>query len=88
MAPQPTEARPRLSTQAAATPTATKPPPVPTTIPDSAAAPCRPGQIKGNRDSHIYHLPGQQNYARTRADVVCFNTEAEAQAAGFRKALR
>lgn len=60
-------------------------------IPPGAAvgsAPCQPGQIKGNRTSHIFHLPSQRDYERTKDNVTCFNTEAEAQAAGFRRAER
>jgi len=43
--------------------------------------------IKGNRGSHgwIYHLPGMPYYEQTRAEQV-FCTEAEAQAAGYRRA--
>ncbi len=66
------------------------PSPAPTGSPQrsavAASAPCQPGQIKGNRSSGIYHLPGQASYARTRANVACFDTEAQAQAAGFRRA--
>ncbi len=51
-----------------------------------AARPCRPGQIKGNRNSRIYHPPTDQHYARTYANVQCFDTEADAAAAGFRRA--
>jgi hypothetical protein len=61
--------------------------PIPTAV-DVGAAPCQPGQIKGNRNSKIYHMPGQRDYARTYANVECFNTEAEAIAAGYRKAKR
>lgn len=49
--------------------------------------------IKGNisqRGERIYHLPGQRNYADTRIDPArgerLFCSEAEAQAAGWRKA--
>lgn len=45
--------------------------------------------IKGNQSSggeKIYHLPGQSSYERTDADET-FATEAEAQAAGYRRAL-
>ena len=47
------------------------------------------GKIKGNISSasRIYHLPGGAFYKRTAAEA-CFNTEAEAQAAGFRKSRR
>ncbi|MHA6262766.1 thermonuclease family protein [Arenibacterium sp. CAU 1754] len=51
--------------------------------------------IKGNissRDERIYHLPGQENYARTRISPRkgerWFCTEAEARAAGWRRAAR
>ncbi len=40
--------------------------------------------IKGNLSSHIYHLPGQRYYSRTKPEF-CFATEAAARAAGFRK---
>lgn len=47
------------------------------------------GVIKGNRNSRIYHLPGQQSYNKISAkNVVYFNTVAEAQAAGYRPAKR
>ncbi|HLC44372.1 MAG: hypothetical protein A2722_03910 [Candidatus Doudnabacteria bacterium RIFCSPHIGHO2_01_FULL_50_11] len=44
------------------------------------------GKIKGNISSSgkIYHMPGGAFYTRTQAEA-CFTTEAEAQAAGFRK---
>ena len=47
------------------------------------------GKIKGNISSSdkIYHLPGGSFYNRTNAEM-CFNTEAEAKAAGFRKSSR
>ena len=44
--------------------------------------------IKGNRSrrgSWIYHLPGMPYYGQTRAEEM-FCTEAEAQAAGYRRA--
>lgn len=51
--------------------------------------------IKGNigtSGKHIYHLPGQRDYAATRISPAkgeaWFCTEAEAQRAGFRKARR
>jgi micrococcal nuclease len=46
------------------------------------------GQIKANRNSMIYHVPGGDWYARTRKNVTCFDTEEQAQAAGFRKSKR
>jgi hypothetical protein len=54
----------------------------------TASAPCRQGQIKANETSGIYHVPGGALYARTTSKVRCFDTEAEAQAAGFRKSIR
>lgn len=50
--------------------------------------PCQVDQIKGNRNSMIYHMPKQRDYARTRENVECFNSEEEASAAGYRKAER
>jgi len=46
-------------------------------------------KIKGNisSSSRIYHVPGGAFYERTQPEM-CFNTEAEAQAAGFRKSSR
>lgn len=52
----------------------------------SDSAPCTIGQIKGNRNSRIYHVPGGGSYAQTRANVACFDTEADAQADGYRRA--
>ena len=47
------------------------------------------GKIKGNISSSgkIYHMPGGAFYARTNPEM-CFATEAEASAAGFRKSSR
>ena len=47
------------------------------------------GKIKGNISSKtkIYHMPGGAFYKRTVPEL-CFDTEAEAQAAGFRKSQR
>ena len=45
------------------------------------------GKIKVST-SGIYHLPGGAFYSRTTNPAVCFNTEAEAAAAGFRKSQR
>jgi len=45
--------------------------------------------IKGNISTTgmIYHMPGGASYEKTNPEK-CFNTEAEAKAAGFRKAAR
>jgi len=63
------------------------PTPVPGPKPAPAAQDCPTGQIKGNlggSGSKVYHMPGGSFYNRTKAEQ-CFATEAEAQAAGFRK---
>lgn len=52
------------------------------------SAPCAAGQFKGNRKSHIFHAPGQRDYAKTHASVECFDTAAQAKAAGYRAAKR
>ena len=45
------------------------------------------GQIIGNRNSKIYHLPNCPDYSKvSERNRVRFETEAEAQAAGYRKA--
>lgn len=56
--------------------------------PIADAYPCLPGQIKANRNSNIYHVPTGVSYAKTRANVLCFDTEAAAQAAGYNRAKR
>lgn len=55
-----------------------------------STAPSAAGKIKGNINSKgekIYHLPGDPYYDRTNAEEY-FNTEAEAQAAGYRPIKR
>ncbi len=52
-----------------------------------AASPAIGGEIQGNRNSKIYHLPGCASYDKTaERNRVLFTTEAEAAAAGFRRA--
>lgn len=46
------------------------------------------GLIIGNSRSKIYHVETQHNYHMSGKNVVQFNTEAEAQAAGYRKSMR
>jgi hypothetical protein len=53
---------------------------------DPAWYPCQQGQIKGNRNSGIYHPPSGRDYSKTYKNVQCFNSEAEAQSGGFRAA--
>lgn len=43
------------------------------------------GTIVGNSLTMIYHTPDQRGYRMNSANAVHFNTEAEAQAAGYRK---
>ncbi len=81
----PTVPPPTAAPTTAATAPPASPPPPPQ---DLGAAPCEPGQIKGNNNSGIYHAPGQRDYAKTYANVTCYDTEAEAVAAGFRRAQR
>jgi hypothetical protein len=45
------------------------------------------GRVIGNRNSNIYHVPGCRSYNDVaERNRVYFATEAEARAAGFRKA--
>jgi len=45
------------------------------------------GKIIGNKNSKIYHLPGSASYNKiSETNRVYFNTEADAQKAGYRKA--
>ncbi|WP_267202731.1 sunset domain-containing protein [Limosilactobacillus kribbianus] len=46
------------------------------------------GLIVGNTRSKIYHTPDQQGYHMNSANAIYFNSEAEAQAQGYRKSLR
>lgn len=43
--------------------------------------------IKGNGNSHIYHLPGQASYGATIPEL-CFATESAAAAEGYRPVKR
>lgn len=97
MAAQTPSAEPTAEPAATEEPAAAQPvvaaaaPPVfatrtPRPITAADAQPCQLGQIKGNRNSKIFHVPGGGSYAQTKANVICFETEAEAEAAGYRKA--
>ena len=47
----------------------------------------RAGQIVGNRNSKIYHRPDCPGYSSvSESNRVMFKTEAEAEAAGYRRA--
>lgn len=67
-------------------PTVPEPPPAQAQVVTGDSYPCFEGQIKGNNNSGIYHMPGQQYYSATYSNVLCFDTEGEAINAGFRKA--
>ncbi len=57
------------------------------TGPQRAVSPASAGRIIGNRNSHIYHLPGCRSYnAVAEHNRVYFETAAAAEAAGYRKA--
>ena len=76
------------ATKASPTPSATE---TPVSAPEANNKPV-PGQpcvVKGNvsGSSKIYHVKGGASYEKTTPEA-CFDTEAEAQAAGFRKAKR
>lgn len=44
--------------------------------------------IIGNTRSKIYHVPGQAGYHMSSSNAITFQSEQEAQAAGYRKSLR
>jgi len=45
------------------------------------------GEVHGNQNTKVYHLPGCPGYTRMRpTNIVLFATEAEAQQAGYRRA--
>lgn len=46
------------------------------------------GKIKGNANSHIYHVPGGSYYDSTTDNIVWFCSEKEAQDKGYRKSRR
>lgn len=46
------------------------------------------GKIKGNANSHIYHVPGGSYYESTKDNIVWFCSEKEAQDQGYRKSKR
>ena len=48
--------------------------------------PCEQGQIKGLEKLNVYYVEGHAGYTRTFIGIVCFNTEEDAQAAGYRRA--
>lgn len=49
------------------------------------------GNVNTRKNTRIYHLPGDDSYAETRVNgpgEACFATAAQAEAAGFRRAVR
>lgn len=46
------------------------------------------GKIVGNRNTHIYHVPGQAGYKMNSANAIYFDSEQDAINAGYRKAKR
>ncbi|ETI66470.1 thermonuclease family protein [Neobacillus vireti] len=46
------------------------------------------GKIKGNANSHIYHVPGGSFYESTKNNIVWFCSEKEAEDAGYRKSKK
>lgn len=46
------------------------------------------GQIVGNTNSHIYHVPGQAGYNMNSSNAVYFNSEQDAINAGYRRSKR
>jgi micrococcal nuclease len=46
------------------------------------------GKIKGNANSHIYHVPGGSFYDSTTDNIVWFCSEKVAEDAGYRKSKR
>lgn len=52
-------------------------------------APQGKGHIRGNRNSRIYHLPQDASYHKiSPRNTILFESEAQAQAAGYRRAKR
>lgn len=46
------------------------------------------GQIVGNSNTHVYHVPGQRSYNMSSKNAVYFNTEQDAINAGYRRSQR
>jgi len=53
----------------------------------SPQAPDASGDVRGNRNSKVYWVPGCKGYAEMQSTfLVTFDSEAEAQQAGYRRA--
>ncbi len=46
------------------------------------------GKIKGNANSHIYHVPDGSYYDTVKDNIVWFCSEQDAEQAGYRKSKR
>lgn len=51
-------------------------------LPTATGCP-RTHPVKGNADSHVYHLPGSRFYDKVKPER-CFKTALDAEEAGFR----
>jgi micrococcal nuclease len=85
---RPADTKPAVSASSINTNYTTPATNIQTTFPLVAAATldCK-GKIKGS-SSHKYHLPGGAFYKKTTHPIACFDTEAQATAAGFTKSSR
>ncbi len=80
-----------LLTAVSRTPTLSTAPPVDTILVGqrtAASTPCVYGQVEASRDSGRYQKPSGRFYSWTTADMICFDTVALAQEAGFRPSQR
>ena len=82
-------AAPLLTAACSAAPS-TAPPAVASLVGQRTAAstPCVFGQVKASRDSGIFEVPSGRFYSWTTADMICFDTAALAQEAGFSPSQR
>lgn len=75
--------------QPTAQPRTQKVDPVDASTADDVAYPCKPGEIKANPRTMIYHLPDGAYYANTRnSEIQCFTTVVDVEAAGYRQSKR
>lgn len=63
--------------------------PVDASTAEDVAYPCKPGEIKANPRTMIYHMSDGAYYANTRnEDIVCFNSTNDVENAGYRRSKR
>ena len=60
--------------------------PAPRALRSPDSYPCEIGEVKGNLNSGIFHMPWNQYYGATRSATLCFMGEWEAHNYGFRPA--